>query len=133
MSPLPRASYGASAGRAQKTETKKTTTTKAKQKNESKNVMFFLLAMMMLSTANGWVLQPDDKAHDSSHTSRRSLAKPMAHAMGGSFEMRHLLRVATPAGLPDIMPAPRSPRAAFFLSSNRVPEPTCSQRHLDVY
>ena len=38
-----------------------------------------------------------------------SLAKPMAHAMGGSFEMRHLLRVATPAGLPDIMPAPRTP------------------------
>jgi uncharacterized protein with von Willebrand factor type A (vWA) domain len=29
--------------------------------------MFFLLAMLMLSTVNGWALQPDDKAHDSSH------------------------------------------------------------------
>ena len=88
MSPLPRASYGASAGRAQKTETQKTTTTKAKQKNESKNVMFFLLAMMMLSTANGWVLPPDDTAHDSSHESA------ITGEADGARDRRQLLRIA---------------------------------------
>ena len=86
MSPLPRASYGASAGRAQKTETKKTTTTKAKQKNESKNVL--LLAMMMLSTANGWVLAPDDTAHDSSHESA------ITGEADGALDRRQLLRIA---------------------------------------
>ena len=50
--------------------------------------MFFLLAMLMLSTVNGWALQPDDKAHNSSH----ELA--ITGEADGARDGRQLLRIA---------------------------------------